>query len=86
MRGSLLQGRHHWAQAHQALAGCVALILTAAAIHPSHAAEPAPVRMAVFDFELDVMIVQFEGFGRSLRNSLRKDARSQALVAAAALR
>ena len=53
MRGSLLQGRHHWAQAHQALAGCVALILTAAAIHPSHAAEPAPVRMAVFDFELD---------------------------------
>lgn len=53
MRGSLLQGRHHWARAHQALAGCVALILTAAAIHPSHAAEPAPVRMAVFDFELD---------------------------------
>jgi len=53
MRGSLLQGRHHWAQAHQALAGCVALILTAAAIHPAHAAEPAPVRMAVFDFELD---------------------------------
>ena len=53
MRGSLLQGRHHWAQAHQALAGCVGLILTAAAIHPAHAAEPAPVRMAVFDFELD---------------------------------
>ena len=53
MRGSLLQGRHHWARAHQALAGCVALILTAAAIHPAHAAELAPVRMAVFDFELD---------------------------------
>jgi hypothetical protein len=50
---SLEQGRPHWAQAHQALAACVALMLAAAAIHPSHAAEPAPVRMAVFDFELD---------------------------------
>jgi Protein of unknown function (DUF2380) len=51
MRRSLEQGRQHWAHAPQALAACVALILTAAA--PSHAAEPLPVRMAVFDFELD---------------------------------
>jgi Protein of unknown function (DUF2380) len=53
MRRSFEEARHHWAQADQALAACAALMLTAAAIHPSHAAETAPVRMAVFDFELD---------------------------------
>ncbi len=41
-----------WAQAHRALVAGVTVILIAA-IQPSRAAEPGPVKIAVFDFELD---------------------------------
>jgi len=41
-----------WAEAHRALVAGVTMILTAA-IQPSRGAEPGPVKIAVFDFELD---------------------------------
>ena len=41
------------ASAHRALAACLAAALTVFAIQPSKAAEPGPVTIAVFDFELN---------------------------------
>ena len=41
------------ASAHRALAASLAAALTVFAVQPSKAAEPGPVKIAVFDFELD---------------------------------
>jgi hypothetical protein len=46
------QTTRRWAEANRALVAGVTMILTAA-IQPSRAAEPGPVKIAVFDFELD---------------------------------
>jgi len=46
------QTTRRWVEAHRALVAGVTVILIAA-IQPSRAAEPGPVKIAVFDFELD---------------------------------
>jgi len=47
------QGNRSSASAHRALAASVAAALSVFAIQPSGAADPGPVKIAVFDFELN---------------------------------
>jgi hypothetical protein len=53
----MLDGREkkHWRSAlgHRAFAASLVVALTVLAIEPSRAAEPGPVKIAVFDFELE---------------------------------